>query len=151
MAEQQAFAPQRIYLKDLSFEAPHAPGIFLDDWEPDINVEMDNTVTSIDEAGVYDVQLKVTLTAKLGDKTAYVAEVVQGGIFLVTGFEEEDRARLTGSVCPEMLYPYARSAISGLLSQASFPPFLLTPVNFDYIYSKRLQEVDKANAAADSD
>jgi len=148
MAEQQqAFAPQRIYLKDLSFESPNSPSIFLQEWKPDMNVEMDNTVNTIDEAGVYDVQLKVTVTAKLGDKTAYVAEVVQGGIFLVTGFEDDDRDRLTGAVCPEMLYPYARSAISDVISQASFPVFLLTPVNFDYIYSKRLQEKDEAAAA----
>lgn len=144
--QQQAFSAQRIYLKDISFESPNAPAIFLDEWEPEINVEMDNTVDTVDEAGVYDVQLKVTVTAKLGDKIAYIAEVVQGGIFLATGFNDEDRQRLTGSVCPDMLYPYARAAMSDLITQGSFPAFLLSPVNFGYIYGKRLEGAKAAMA-----
>jgi preprotein translocase subunit SecB len=146
--QQPAFAAQRIYLKDASYEAPNAPGIFLEEWEPEVNVEMDNSVTEVDENGVYDVQLKITVTAKSNDKTAYIAEVVQGGIFLIAGFEEKDRQRLTGSVCPDTLYPYAREALANLMSKGSFPPFLLTPVNFDYIYNKRMQEADQAEAAA---
>lgn len=140
--QQPVFAAQRIYLKDVSYEAPNAPGIFLDEWEPEVNVEMDNSVTAIDENGVYDVQLKITVTAKSKDQTAYIAEVVQGGIFLIAGFEEKDRQRLTGSVCPDTLYPYAREALANLMSKGSFPPFLLTPVNFDYIYNKRMQEAE---------
>ena len=146
--EQPVFAAQRIYLKDASYEAPNAPGIFLDEWEPEVNVEMDNSVTAIDENGVYDVQLKITVTAKSKDKTAYIAEVVQGGIFLIAGFEEKDRQRLTGSVCPDTLYPYAREALANLMSKGSFPPFLLTPVNFDYIYNKRMQEAEADQAEA---
>ncbi len=145
--QQQAFATQRLYLKDISFEAPHAPAIFLEEWNPDINVQMDNTVQVIDEAGVYDVQLRVNVEAKAGDKTAYIAEVVQGGIFMISGFSDEDRIRLTGAVCPETLYPYAREAISNLITKASFPPFLLTPVNFDYLYQKRLEEQQQATQA----
>lgn len=146
--QQPVFAAQRIYLKDASYEAPNAPGIFLDEWEPEVNVEMDNSVTAIDENGVYDVQLKITVTAKSKDKTAYIAEVVQGGIFLIAGFEEKDRQRLTGSVCPDTLYPYAREALANLMSKGSFPPFLLTPVNFDYIYNKRMQEAEADQAEA---
>lgn len=144
---QATFSAQRIYLKDASYEAPNAPGIFLTDWEPEVNVEMDNSVTAIDESGVYDVQLKITVTAKTGDSTAYIAEVVQAGIFLISGFSDEDRMRLTGSVCPDTLYPYAREALSNLMTKGSFPPFLLSPVNFDYIYSKRLQAEDPTEAA----
>lgn len=141
MTEQKKiFTPQRIYVKDISFESPHSPDIFLQEWKPEINVEMDNTVTVIDENGVYDVQLKVTVTAKLGDKIAYVAEVVQGGIFLITGFDEEDHQRLTGSVCPETLYPYARATLSDVITQGSYPSFMLTPVNFDYIYAQQKQD-----------
>jgi preprotein translocase subunit SecB len=101
---------------------------------------MDNSVDVVDENGVYDVQLKVTVTAKSGGKTAYIAEVVQGGIFMIVGFEEKDRMRLTGSVCPDTLYPYAREALANLMIKGSFPAFLLSPVNFDYIYQKRQQE-----------
>ena len=150
MADQQqpAFSAQRIYLKDASYEAPAAPGIFLKEWEPEINLEMDNSVTAVDENGVYDVQLKITVTAKVGEDIAYIAEVVQAGIFLVTGFSDEDRQRLTGSVCPDTLYPYAREALANLMTKGSFPPFLLSPVNFDYIYSKRLQANEPAEAEA---
>ena len=145
--QQPVFAAQRIYLKDASYEAPNAPGIFLKEWNPEVNVEMDNSVTTVDENGVYDVQLKITITAKTADDTAYIAEVVQGGIFLITGFEEKDRQRLTGSVCPDTLYPYAREALSSLMTKGSFPPFLLSPVNFDYIYNRRLEE-ESAQAEA---
>ncbi len=150
MAEKQepAFSIQRIYVKDVSFEAPHVPHIFLEEWKPDINMQMDNTVNVIDEAGVYDVQLKVNVTARLGDKTAYIAEVVQGGIFLITGFPDQDRIRLTGSVCPDMLYSYIREVISGLVVKASFPAFLLNPVNFDYLYQKRRREQEQPEATA---
>ncbi len=139
-AQGPAFSIQRIYVKDASFEAPHAPQIFLEEWKPDINVQMDNTVNVIDETGVYDVQLKVNVTVSLGDKTAYIAEAVQGGIFLITGFPDEDRIRLTGSVCPDILYSYVREVISGLVVKASFPAFLLSPVNFDSLYQKRMRE-----------
>lgn len=144
--EQPAFAAQRIYLKDASYEAPHAPEIFLEEWKPEVEVQMDNSVKQVDENGVYDVQLKITVNASVGEKTAYIAEVVQGGVFLVRGFEEKDRQRLTGSVCPDMLYPYAREALSNLMTKGSFPAFLLSPVNFDFIYNKRLQEKEQTEA-----
>jgi preprotein translocase subunit SecB len=146
--QQPAFAAQRIYLKDASYEAPNAPGIFLLEWDPEIKVEMDNSVTALDENGVYDVQLKITVTATTADQIAYIAEVVQGGIFLISGFEDQDRTRLTGSVCPDTLYPYAREALANLMTKGSFPPFLLSPVNFDYIYNKRVEEKQQAEAAA---
>lgn len=151
-AEQQnpTFAAQRFYLKDASFESPGAPQIFLEAWEPEVNVQMDNSVNLLDENGLYDVQLKVTVSAQSGGKTAYIAEVVQGGIFMINGFEEKDRKRLTGSVCPDMLYPYAREALAALMTKGSFPPFLLSPVNFDYIYQKRLRENQQAEPT-DSD
>lgn len=148
-AEQQqpTFAAQRFYLKDASFESPGAPQIFIEAWEPEVNVQMDNSVNVIDEQNsLYDVQLKITVTAQSSGKTAYIAEVVQGGIFMINGFEEKDRKRLTGSVCPDMLYPYAREALTSLMTKGSFPPFLLTPVNFDYIYQKRLREQQQAES-----
>ena len=148
-AEQQqpTFAAQRFYLKDASFESHGAPQIFIEAWEPEVNVQMDNSVNVIDEQNsLYDVQLKITVTAQSSGKTAYIAEVVQGGIFMINGFEEKDRKRLTGSVCPDMLYPYAREALTSLMTKGSFPPFLLTPVNFDYIYQKRLREQQQAES-----
>lgn len=145
MTEQKKIcAPQRIYVKDISFESPHSPDIFLEEWRPEINVEMDNTVVTVNENGVYDVQLKVTVTAKLGDRIAYIAEVVQGGVFMITGFDEEDIQRLVGTICPETLYPYARLAISDVITQGSYPSFMLTPVNFNYIYAQQEKKVQES-------
>lgn len=142
--QQTTFAIQRIYLKDASYETPNAPGIFLKEWNPEVNVEMDNSVNTLSEDNnLYDVQFKITVTAQIGGDIAYIAEVVQSGIFLITGFEKKDRQRLTGSVCPDTLYPYAREALSNLMIKGGFPPFILTPVNFDYIYNKRLAESHK--------
>ena len=145
--EAPAFAVQRIYVKDMSFESPNAPLIFLQEWEPKIGVEMDNAINQIDEHSV-DVQLKVTVTAHVQDKVAYIAEVVQGGIFIMRGFSEEEHAQLTGSFCPSTLYPYARQALSDLITKGSFPPFLLAPVNFDYIYSQHRTQQEKQSASA---
>lgn len=153
MAEEQqaSFNIQRIYVKDASLEVPHAPEVFLQEWKPEFNVEMDNTVNTIDDSGVYDVQLKVTVTATQEDKTVYIAEIVQSGIFVVAGFAEEDRARLLGTVCPDSLYPYARQCIYDLIIKASFPPFLLSPVNFDYLYTRRMQNQQSSGNGADSE
>ena len=148
MAEQRAiFTPQRIYLKDASFEAPGAPGVFLQVWRPDINLQMDNTARAIDgEPDVYEAQLKVNIEAKLEGKSAYIVEVVQCGVFTIAGFPEPDKLRLTGAVCPEILYSYAREAVSNLIVKGGFPAFLLNPINFNYLYEQRLQ---KAQAGGD--
>ena len=137
---QAQFSLQRIYLKDLSFEAPGAPDVFLQEWQPQFEMQMDNTVKQIDPAGVYDVQLKVNVEAQSQGQVAFIIEVVQGGIFLISGFSDEQRGRITGGVCPDTLYPYAREAISSITGKASFPPFLLKPVNFDYFYQRRHEE-----------
>lgn len=145
--QQAAFSIQRIYVKDVSFESPNAPQCFLDEWDPDIKVQMDNSVEVLDENGVYDIQLKVTVTAQNAERIAYLAEVVQGGIFLITGFDDEQRMRLTGAACPNALYPYAREALGNLISKSSFPPFLVSPVNFDYLYEQRIRESQQASTA----
>ena len=137
--QQPAFAIQRVYIKDLSFESPHAPGIFLQEWDPETNVEMDNSVNQIEE-GVFDVQLKITVTVKNSDKVAYIAEVVQGGIFTIMGFSEKEQKQITGAACPGTLYPYAREALSDVITKGSYPPFMLAPVNFDFIYGQHRQQ-----------
>lgn len=150
--EKPTFVPQRIYLKDASYEMPNAPGIFLQmqKWEPEISVEMDNSVTAIDADGFYDVQLKVTVTAKVEERIAYIAEVVQAGVFLISGFDDNDRQRITGAVCPDTLFPYVREALANLMTKGGFPPFLLNPVNFDYIYNKQLSTNAPDNTAANA-
>jgi preprotein translocase subunit SecB len=142
-----AFAIQRVYMKDLSFESPHAPEIFLQEWDPKVNVEMDNSVNMIEE-GVYDVQLKITVTAKINDKVAYIAEVVQGGIFTIMGFSEKEQKQITGAACPGTLYPYAREALSDIIAKGSYPTFMLAPVNFDFIYGQHKQQREQQQETA---
>ncbi len=135
---QQQFALQKIHLKDISFETPNSPAIFTEKWEPTVNVELQSSGKALDE-NVHDVVLTVTVTAKLGDKTAYLVEVQQAGVFTVAGFSDEERAHMLGSFCPNILFPYAREAISDLVAKGGFPQMLLGPVNFDAMYNEHLQ------------
>jgi len=135
---QQQFALQKIYLKDLSFETPNSPAIFTEQWEPSINVELQTAGSEVGE-NVHDVVLTVTVTAKLGDKIAYLVEVQQAGVFTVAGFNEQERGHMLGSYCPGILFPYAREAISDLVAKGGFPQMLLGPVNFDAMYAEHLQ------------
>ncbi len=136
--DQPQFALQKIYLKDISFETPNSPAVFTEKWEPTVNVELQSSGKALAE-NVHDVVLTVTVTAKLGDKTAYLVEVQQAGVFTVAGFGDEERAHMLGSFCPGILFPYAREAISDLVAKGGFPQMLLGPVNFDAMYSEHLQ------------
>jgi len=144
--QEQQFALQRIYVKDVSFETPNSPVVFTQKWEPKVSVDLNTSATQLQE-GVYEVTLALTVTAKLGEKTAYLAEVHQGGIFTIVGFSDQDLSGMLHAYCPNVLFPYAREAISDLVTKGSFPQMLLAPVNFDAIYAQRLQEQQKAAAS----
>jgi preprotein translocase subunit SecB len=133
------FAIQRIYTKDISFETPNSPGIFTEKWEPQVNVDLNSSGTKLGE-GVYEVVLALTVTAKLGEKTAYLAEVQQAGVFSMEGFSEQDLGGMLHSFCPNILFPYAREVVSDLVSKGSFPQLLLAPINFDALYAQHLQQ-----------
>ena len=133
------FGLQRIYVKDLSFEAPHAPQVFTENWQPHVNLGLNTQVTAVGNDHI-EVVLVVTVTVKSGDKTAYHVEVQQAGLFLARDVPEQDRGPLVGIVCPNVLFPYAREAVSDLVNRGSFPQFLLAPVNFEAIYLQRLQQ-----------
>jgi len=133
------FTIQRIYTKDVSFETPNSPGIFTEKWEPQVNVDLNTTGNKLAE-GVYEVVLAVTVTTKLGDKTAYLAEVKQAGIFNIEGFAEQDLGAMLHSYCPNLLFPYVREVVSDLVSKGSFPQLLLQPINFDALYAQHLQQ-----------
>jgi len=138
-ANQKQFQIQKIYLKDVSLETPNTPDIFRDNWQPDVNVQLGNNARALAE-GVHEVVTTVTVTAKLGDKTAYLVEVQQAGIFTIAGFEQRELGAMVGSYCPTILFPFAREAIADLISKAGFPPLLLAPVNFDAIYAQHQQQ-----------
>lgn len=133
------FAIQRIYTKDISFETPNSPAIFTEKWEPQVNVDLNSTGNRLGE-GVYEVILSLTVTAKLGEKIAYLCEVQQAGVFSLEGFNEQDLGSMLHSFCPNMLFPYAREVISDLVSKGSFPQMLLAPINFDALYAQHLQK-----------
>ena len=148
MSEQEAngvqFNIQNIYLKDVSYEAPGTPRIFREEWKPELQVNLDTHSEQLGE-GVYDVVIKVTATVKSNDKNAFLAEVQQGGIFAVSGIEGEALEHMLGAFCPNILFPYAREVISGLVSKGGFPQLVLAPINFEALYVHRKQQQAKAN------
>ena len=134
---------QRIYVKDASFEAPHAPEIFREDWKPEVNVDLQTKTDRLEEH-VHESVLHITVTVKMKDKVAFLVEVHQAGIFSVKGFNNEQMGHILGSECPKILYPYAREAISDLVIRGGFPQLLLAPVNFDAMYMHHLEEQKKS-------
>jgi preprotein translocase subunit SecB len=137
----QQFAIQKVYMKDMSFETPNSPTIFTSEWKPEINLQLTSDAKPVSN-GVFEVVLSVTVTAKLADKTAYLAEVQQAGIFTVNGFEEGQQGPMLGAFCPNVLYPFAREAVADLIGKGGFPPVYLAPVNFDALYAQKMQEVN---------
>jgi preprotein translocase subunit SecB len=134
------FGLQRLYVKDLSFEAPHAPQVFTESWQPQVNVGLNTQVTPLG-ADHLEVVLVVTVTVKSGEKTAYHVEVQQAGLFVARDVPDQDKGPLVGVVCPNILFPYAREVISDLVSRGSFPQMLLAPVNFDALYMQRMSQL----------
>jgi preprotein translocase subunit SecB len=139
------FALQRIYTKDISFETPNSPAVFQKEWKPESNINLNTEVTKLADA-VFEVMLTVTITTKVGEQTAYLAEVKQGGIFGINGFPDQEMGPLLGSYCPNMLFPYVREVVSDLVTKGSFPQLVLQPVNFDALYAQHQQEMAKKAA-----
>jgi preprotein translocase subunit SecB len=130
---------QKIYVKDVSFEAPNAPQIFQEidaQEQPQVQLNLAQRAADLGN-GLYEVVLGLTLTCTVGQRTAYLAEVEQAGLFGVSGFNEMDHAGIIGSYCPNLLFPYARQVISSLVIEGGFPPFLLQPINFDALFAEQ--------------
>jgi preprotein translocase subunit SecB len=152
MAEENAqpekqFALQKIYLKDVSFETPNSPEIFTLKWDPKVEFNLSSNAQQLQE-NLFEVGITITLTIKVGEKTAYLVEVCQAGIFALAGFEEQELGPLLGSYCPNVLFPYAREAVSDLVTKGGFPPMLLAPINFDALYMQHLQQMQQQQSAA---
>jgi len=137
---QGQFALQRIYVKDLSFEAPNAPKVFLAEWKPEVSVDLSTQASKLEDGKNYEVVLAVTVTVKNADQVAFIAEVKQAGIFLVDGVPEAQVGQLLGAYCPNLLFPYARETVSDVVSRGSFPQMLLAPVNFDAVFAESLRQ-----------
>lgn len=136
---EMAFQIQRIYTKDVSFEAPNAPKVFLQEWQPEIKLDLD-TVSSHLAEDIYEVVLRATVTATLGGDTAFLCEVKQTGIFTISGIEGTQMAHCLGAYCPNILFPYARECITSQVSRGTFPQINLAPVNFDALFMNYLQQ-----------
>ena len=142
--KQPEFSINRIYIKDLSFEAPNTPNVFKEEWQPQVDLNLDTTHQHI-EGDLHEVTLKVTVSSKIKDKTIFVVEVEQAGIFIMANFEDQQKEELIGSFCPNVLFPYARETVSDLITRGGFPPLYLAPVNFDAIYRQRKASAAKPN------
>lgn len=135
---QGQFQLQRIYIKDLSFEAPRAPEVFRQEWKPEVNLEVNHSANKVD-GDVYEVVLKVTVTVKNQEKSAFVAEIQQAGLFLIAGIEGMQFDHVVKGVCPNVLFPYARETISDLVARGTFPQFLLQPINFEAAFVEQMR------------
>ena len=129
---------QSVYLKDCSYEAPKGPRVD-GNWQPQISLDI-NTAANVVAPEVTEVVLTVTVGAKQGEATAFLVEVKQAGLFVMRGLTPDDTRRAIGTVCPNVLFPYARVAVSQLVTQGGFPNFVLPPVDFDQLFARGLQQ-----------
>lgn len=134
-----SFTVEKIYIKDVSFEAPGTPQVFNEAGQPQLQMNLNQRVQRLSE-GAFEVVLGVTLTCTIEEKTAYLAEVQQAGVFGLAGFDEMTLDAMLGTHCPNVLYPYVRQTISDLIQAGGFPPFLLQPINFDALYADGVRQ-----------
>ncbi|MGB4063578.1 MAG: protein-export chaperone SecB [Azonexus sp.] len=146
---QPVFGIEKLYVKDLSVEVPNAPEIFLEREAPQVEIQLNTGGRTVGDS-VYEVVLTVTVTAKMGDKTVFLVEVGQAGIFRIQNVPEDQIEPLIAVACPNILFPYAREAVSDSVSRAGFQPIVLQPVNFEGMYMQRLQQAEQAGAPADA-
>lgn len=143
----QQFLIQRIYVKDVSFESPNTPAVYAEEWKPETNLQMNTQANPLGN-DYYEVVLQLTVTVKSNDKTAFLVEVAQAGVFEIAGYTKEEMNHLLAAYCPSVLFPYAREAIASLVSKGSFPEMHLSPINFDALYAQRLAEAQQEAEAA---
>lgn len=144
----QHFDIQKVYLKDVSLETPNSPEIFTEQqWQPQSEVRLETGATPLNQE-LFEVVLTITVTCKLGERTAYLVEVQQAGIFTVKGFEESQMGHMLNAFCPNILFPFAREEIASLIGKSGFPTILLNPINFDGLYLQRLQQQQMDTGAA---
>jgi preprotein translocase subunit SecB len=146
------FSLQKIYVKDVSFETPHSPAIFTEEWAPSVNMQVSNEASTIQE-NLNEVVLTVTVTVTLGEKTAYLVEVHIAGIFYMKGFPDDITEHMAATVCPNILFPFARELVSDLVTRGGFPQLLLAPVNFEMLYAqqKRQMKAQKTESGTESE
>lgn len=150
MSEQQqaAFGVQKIYLKDMSLEIPNAPEVFLERESPQVDVNIHNEARPLGQPGLFEVVLTVTVTAKLKDKTVFLVEAAQAGIFEIVNVSPQDLDAVLGIVCPGTLLPYAREAVASTVTRAGFPPVVLQHMSFETVYQQRQEQLRQQQSSA---
>ena len=143
---QPGFGIEKIYVKDLSLEIPNAPQVFTQRETPQLSVELSNATSQLDE-GVFETVITVTVTSKIGDKTAFLVEVAQAGIFQIRNIPQDNIEMILGVTCPNILFPYARETVSDVVTRAGFPPVLLNPINFEALYAQQREKAEAEGAA----
>jgi len=150
MADQDltpVFQIQRLYLKDLSLEQPNSPQVLLEQQQPQVDIQLAMAATGIDE-GLFEVTVTATVTTKVGDKTLFLVEAKQAGIFEIRNVVPEHQQALLGVACPTIVYPYLRAIVSDVCTRAGFPPILLAEVNFQAMFEAQMQAQAEAAAGA---
>lgn len=151
MADEEKTAEKRlsitkIYMKDFSFESPQSPEIFRQsEWKPQTNLNLRSAHSSI-EGDLHEIVLTITVEAKEADKTCFLVELQQAGLFEIAGYEGEELQAIVGSFCPNILFPYARESIASIVQKGGFPEFVLQPINFDALYMQSKQQQMSAEA-----
>jgi len=147
--QQVEFNIQRVYVKDISFECPNSPEIFKKEWAPEVTMDIDTQSKKLED-GIYEVTLSLTATAKVDGEVAFLCEVKQAGIFAVSELEGQQMAHCLNAFCPNILFPYAREAVSSLVTRGTFPQLNLAPVNFDALFQQAMAskqaEAEKLNS-----
>jgi len=140
----------KVFLKDFSFESPQAPKIFAaTEWKPQTNLNLRSSHTPVTES-LHEVVLTITVDAKEDDATIFLVEIQQAGMFDIVGYAEEEFKAIVGSFCPNILFPYARESVAGIIQKGGFPEFVLQPINFDALYQQSMQQVAQNAAAAEA-
>lgn len=133
------FEIQRIYVKDISFEAPNTPQTFVEEWKPEVSLNLETKSNPV-QNNMHEVVLSITATVSTAKKTAFLIEVHQAGVFIVNGFPSEQLHHMLGSFCPNILFPYAREVVSDMVVRGGFPQLILAPVNFDALYEQHMKQ-----------
>ena len=142
------FAIHRIYTKDVSFESPNSPEIFQKEWQPEVKIDLDSKSRLLAEDN-YEVVLSITVTATVGEETAFLCEVQQAGIFAVGNVQNMQLAHMLGAFCPNILFPYAREAITSMVTRGTFPQLNIAPVNFDAMFASYMQQQQQQQEQAE--
>lgn len=145
-AQGPQFEIQRIYVKDLSFEAPNTPHTFVEDWKPEVTLNLETKSNKVND-NVHEVVLSITATVATSGKNAFLIEIHQAGVFMIKDFPNDQLHQMLGSFCPNVLFPYAREVVSDVVVRGGFPQLILAPVNFDALYAQHMEKQGEGSKA----